>query len=210
MKDLDLLKLLIIDDKFVIKNSVAEIVEKLSLGIDQLRACYKLGSEQQIVIVVYDVTYLSTYSRKLKNGKQNGMTEVKPIQKRKEGSSRAKKLPIRNLFLFMVSMLNAKYPTFITCAFFTTNGSASFLTDKIVTALVQIYKARQILLTYKVVDGDRYIYSKYVTKIYNVMDQHFKKCDKFIDVKKLQTSVPLIILNDDLHELKRCRNFLLE
>ena len=128
---------LIIDEKFVTKNSVSDIIKKLEPGICQSVKNYQLDVTQpQIGTIAFDATYLSSYSRKLKDGSQSGTTEVKQQTKKQLGTGRPRKAPIKNMFLFMLTLLNSNYPTFITCVLFCTNGSASYLTDKIVTALV--------------------------------------------------------------------------
>ncbi|CAL6004066.1 Hypothetical_protein [Hexamita inflata] len=210
-KNLDVFKQLILDDRFVIKNSVSQIAKKLEPAILQIIKCYNISTEQpQIATLGYDATYLTSYSRKLRNGKKSGMSDVKPKEKDKLARGRPQQKPVRNMFLFMLSMVNTNFPTFITCAFFTTSGSASYLTDKIVAALEQIYAVQNINLIYKVVDGDRYIYHNYVSKIYNEIKKTYLNTSKFVAVKQLINQVPQIILCDDLHAQKRCRNFLLE
>lgn len=70
------------------------------------------------------------------------------------------------MFLFILTLLNASYSSFITCAYFTTTGSADDQTDKIIIAIIQVYKLLNIDIKFLILDGDTHCTKNYVMPLY--------------------------------------------
>ena len=75
-------------------------------------------------------------------------------------------IPLKNLFLFVVSLFDASFSSFVAAAYFSTVGSASSNSDKLVVALQQLYLQFNIHLKFLAFDGDSHNYSKYVLPLF--------------------------------------------
>lgn len=74
--------------------------------------------------------------------------------------------PLKNLWLFTVTLLDSKFKSFICGAYFSKGGNANIISDKFVFALQKLYKEFNITLKYLVFDGDRHNYSEYVDPLF--------------------------------------------
>ena len=106
-----------------------------------------------------DATYLNAYIRNLSNGKQSGISEVKlNYNKKKRPWNKA----LKNVFIFALTLLDADSPSFLTCAYFSTCGNATSVTDKLIEALIEIYHRIHINSEFLVFDADRHNTSNYI------------------------------------------------
>ncbi|CAL6106618.1 Hypothetical_protein [Hexamita inflata] len=104
-------------------------------------------------------------------------------------------------------MINATFSSFITCAYFSSSGASTVITDKLIEALKATYALFNIKIELLVFDADTHNVKTYIKDQYQFIRE---QCSKHLTLNSFIHFPIQLGLIDDLHILKRCRSFLLQ